>query len=212
MLKRAMSDSIDTAALQQALGSVGLSLEQLSLGGFAVALFGSRASDCWRSRSDWDLLCVGPRATQLPEGRLPGIDLVCVSDQDVHLPVWLNGDLAGHVLEYGVWLVGEPSWNVADVCYAGAVERKEARLASRVRAAARVWQDLSASYRRKQALLLRRELQRLFLLKSRSAVPPSPRLDAAWTSLDHSVAPMHAQLRSLGTPEDMIAATLRPAE
>jgi hypothetical protein len=207
-----MTKSVDTLAFEQALMHAGLSLERLSKGSFAVALFGSRADACWHSRSDWDVLCVGPLTEPQPTSRRAPVDLIQLSPDEVHLPTWLHGDLAGHILEYGVWVVGEPTWGPPDVCYPAAVERKEKRLALRVRAVARVWEALSSRYRKKQALLLRRELQRLSMLQSHCPVPPSARLDTIWAGFGQSVGHLHAVLRRLSTPAELIAATLHHAD
>ena len=211
-VERNDAEPVDTAAFERTLMRTGLSLERLSIEGFAVALFGSRAAGCWHPRSDWDVLCVGPLTELQPARRASALDLIHISREDVRSPGWLHGDLAGHVLEYGVWVVGEPSWRAGDVCYPAAVDRKEKRLASRVGAIARIWDGLSPSYRKKQARLLRRELQRLSLLQSCLPVPPSARLDSTWTDVGKSVGYMHARLQRLGTPEGLIAATLRHAD
>jgi hypothetical protein len=63
--------------------------------------------------------------------------------------------------------------------------RKEARLARSLDALARAWSLLGPKYQAKHATLIRRDVQRCFLLQRELPIPPSATLDALWAGERH---------------------------
>ena len=90
----------------------------------------------------------------------------------VDTPMWLGGDLAGHVAVHGVWLHGEPCWDLGAVHSSAAARRKEARLVRSLRALEQAWGLLGPAYRAKHATLVRRDVQRVVAAPARG--PRSP--------------------------------------
>jgi hypothetical protein len=171
-----MPDNAPLSALNQALALKGLSFDALRRDAQAIALFGSRAAGCARPSSDWDLLCVGAGSSR----KVRGLDLVWIEPHALETSVWLGGDLAGHVAAHGLWLEGEPCWDLGAVHFPMAARRKEARIARSLRALAQAWDLLGAGYRTKHATLLRRDVQRCYLLQRGLPIPPSAMLDDVW--------------------------------
>ncbi len=196
-----MREPVSIEDLDCALSTAGLSLSALRARCSAVALFGSRASGLSRSSSDWDLLCIGEaRAIKTRT-----LDIVAIGEEVTSGERWLGGDLAGHVLAHGVWLHGAPSWGGHDLRFERAVERKIERLSRRIVAINQVWEGLRPAYRRKHALLVRRDVQRLDRLLSTEPVPPTAELDRAWQGTDKDKESFASSLMRLGA-EPSIAA------
>lgn len=193
------------ASLSYALSRHGLSLDDLQRSATGIALFGSRAAGCARSASDWDLFVIGDAS--IPDLRAPEIDLVQESPRAVTTAKWLGGELAGHVISYGVWIHGEPTWDREALDFEEAARRKETMLARKLRALERAFRLLAADYRAKHSLSIRRHVQRLGLLEQRVPVPPSRRLDEQWLS-DPRRDEVAARLRSLGASPDLVRALL----
>jgi hypothetical protein len=163
--------------LDHALRGVGLSWQYLEFHACELVLFGSRACGCASVRSDWDLLCIGDGITR----RTPSIDVLWLSRDFVRSHAWKASELAAHIAVYGRWLHGQPSWQAELRSGVNeAFQAKTARIARRIQALERVWNQLSTPYRQKHWVRLRRDLQRHALLREGQAVPPSAWLDAAW--------------------------------
>ena len=164
--------------LDRALRGVGLSWQHLVAHAGELVLFGSRACGCASARSDWDLLCIGDGTSR----RTRSIDILWLSSDFVRSHAWKASELAGHIAAYGRWLHGQPSWQAelrSDMTEAS--QAKTARIARRMHALERAWNQLSAPYRQKHWVRLRRDLQRHALIMEGQAVPPSAWLDAAWS-------------------------------
>lgn len=71
-----------------------------------VIVYGSVACGVHGPSSDVDILAVGD-GTRV---RTKILDLKFVEVGELTRPLWLGGELAGHVAAYGVWLRGEPDW------------------------------------------------------------------------------------------------------
>jgi hypothetical protein len=151
-----------------------------------VILFGSRAAGLSGARSDWDLLCIGERASL--SLRVPGVDIVWLSTRVVDSQRWLSSELAGHIADWGVRLQGAcTGWQDEARGGTAAVERKWRRSCTRIRALERAWRLLSPRKLQHHCTLLRRDLQRLEVLVGGKRVPSTPTLDAAWAApLDRS--------------------------
>ena len=166
------------SALNRTLARSGLCLDELRRGAQAIVLFGSRAAGCATSASDWDLLCIGDGRSH----KLRDLDLVWIDPRALDTPAWLGGDLAGHVAAHGLWLEGEPCWDLSCVDFAAAARRKEARFVGSLRALAEAWDLLGPAYRMKHATLIRRDVQRWGVLQRGLPIPPSAVLDDRWTT------------------------------
>src|SRR6185503_468483 len=138
-----------------------------------VVLFGSRAQECAKPDSDWDLLCVGTESVR----RIGAVHLVWIRPDQLFTSEWLGSELAGHVATYGIWLLGAGTWRKQVFVSPMAVTRKEQLLRARIQALVRYADDLSASRRDYYGLRIRRDAQRLLILRDGEAVPSSPLLD-----------------------------------
>ncbi|HSO00213.1 MAG TPA: nucleotidyltransferase domain-containing protein [Candidatus Nanopelagicales bacterium] len=194
-----MVDPTCLLQLDRILGWHGLSLDELFQHTSAIALFGSRAGGCARPASDWDILCVGSASAR----HLPGVDLVWIDASCLETAAWLGGDLAGHIAAHGVWLHGAPAWRIEDVSFSLAARRKEQRIARRIASIAQVWELWRAHYRQKHALRLRRDVQRLALLRAGIPIPPTAALDSAWDAQPASMQQLEATLHALGADRDL---------
>ena len=173
-----MPEAPPLLALHRALACRGLSFDELRGQAQAIALFGSRAAGCAKPVSDWDLLCIGAGRSR----KLPDLDIVWVEPRALEASTWLGRDLAGHVAAYGIWLEGEPRWDLGAVDFTAAARRKEESLARSLRALAQAWELLGPAYRAKHATLLRRDVQRWSSLQRRLPIPPSAMLDDRWVA------------------------------
>jgi hypothetical protein len=170
-----------------------------------VVLFGSRAVGCAHANSDWDVLLIGS-ARAVP--RIPDFDVVTMGVSGTKTASdWHSTELAIHIRRYGVWLVGAPpdEWHID---FARVVARKSHVLDVRLGALRSVWSSLDSVRRRREVLLLRRDLQRLQLLRQGEAVPPRQYLDEAWGQGGGDLAPLCggletcvAELRSWLSPD-----------
>jgi hypothetical protein len=148
-----------------------------------IVLFGSRAQECEKPDSDWDLLCVGTESVR----RIGGVHLVWIRPDQLFTPEWLGSELAGHVATYGIWLLGTGTWRKQVFVSPIAVTRKEQLLRARIQALVRYADDLYASRRDYYGLRIRRDVQRLLIIRDGGAVPSSPLLDSQWDeSMSHT--------------------------
>jgi hypothetical protein len=141
-----------------------------------IILFGSHASGCASERSDVDLICVG-------EGRRVSshrLHLLWLPASVVHDPDWLSTEIGGHVACYGYWLKGLRTIGSAKPASSVAISRKISRIAERAEVLVAKWSRLSPRFRIEQSLKLRRDVQRLAILKNGASIPPTPILDRYW--------------------------------
>lgn len=157
----------------------GFSPEAIAAAGGGVWAFGSRATGCSTSESDWDVLIVSPEEPPRSRRRAGQLDLVFVGAPSF-FDAWRNSELATHVAKYGVWLSGHRKLRVMSDPLAAA-DRKAQVVGRRVVVLDRLWDALTMRQRQWEALRLRRDLQRSALLASGVGVPPSAWLDAAWS-------------------------------
>ena len=145
----------------------------------SVVVFGSVSVGLDRPRSDLDVLVIGTERSRL---KTSAIDLIAVPDRAVSNPVWLQSELASHVAKYGTWIKGTPDWKSLARVSELAVVAKRRRIEAFVDLLPSGWSRLDEVFRRKYAKKIRRETQRLLLLQSRVAIPPTRLLDDAWGS------------------------------
>lgn len=194
-----------TAAVDSILRRSGLGLYELERECEEIVLFGSRACRCGSSDSDWDILCVGPRRVSVAAP----LHLLWLTPAARDLPGWYGSELAGHVGRYGLWLRGSGSWRSAVHISNEAITRKTDGLRGDLASLEAVWGFLSPHFRRKHVTLVRRDLQRLANLRLGDAVPPTPWLDAEWTSKP-SLTDLLELARELGGNEHFLFEHVAP--
>lgn len=165
--------------LVNALEKVGLRWRNLYQAADQIVLFGSRAAGVVRSTSDWDLLLVGTGKTT----RLGLVDLVWINKDKLSSEEWLGGELAGHVAVYGHWLKGDNGWKANVHPSEPALKKKYKKIQARLKNLEKNWSLLLKSYRRKHAVLIRRDLQRYLIMRNEEAVIPTPMLDSRWKEI-----------------------------
>jgi hypothetical protein len=180
-MKRA--DARQQTSVIQALRRVGISWEELVRRAVEIILFGSRAADLASYTSDWDLLCVGHGN----DTRTRDVELIWLEPLKRDSEEWLGSELAGHIARYGVWLLGEPTWLNDVFVSPRSIAHKERMLCRRLSVINRTWALVGDEYRREKAREIRRDLQRLSLLKCAESVPATPTLDHQWRELHMSV-------------------------
>lgn len=162
---------------RERVSKAGLHWPDLATEADEIVVFGSRASRIHAKGSDLDVLVVGKATRRL---KRCGLDLICIPAAGVDSQSWLDSELAGHISKYGVWLKGVGDWRDHVLDGRAAAERKEKRIVSLVHSVKRAWSNLHASFHHRYQLTIRRELQRLLLLRTVIPVPPTPALDAHW--------------------------------
>ena len=163
--------------LQHRLLKAKLSWADVSRSASEIIAFGSRAAGVNRKASDLDVLFVGDGVRRMKGF---GLDVVCISSVELASPNWLDSELAGHISKYGIWLKGSGQWRNQVFIGSEAESKKERRLVSLVRSVKRSWPRLHPAFQFKYRLTIRRELQRLTLLRAAVPIPPTPVLDADW--------------------------------
>jgi predicted nucleotidyltransferase len=178
-----MKPSTLESSLGQVLVGAGLSLRALRAADAEVVLFGSRAAGLSHSASDWDVLVVSdvrPRARSLA-----GLDLVWIPKSSTATPKWWASELAGHVENFGVWIVGTRRRSARlDLRFASLA--KWDVICDTARVVSSRWSALSEPFRLRHAGLLRRDIQRYLLMRVGTPVPPSAVLDSKWSACRRS--------------------------
>ena len=170
-------ESALTKCLRTRMGKAHMRWSDFSRQSTEIVVFGSRAIGMGRQSSDLDVFVVGD-GTKRIKGF--GIDLISVRAAELGLQSWLRSELAGHVLQYGVWLKGSGAWRERVFVGPEAVRQKERRLTSLVRSVKHSWERLHPAFQLKYRVSIRRELQRLLLLQAAIPIPPTPVLDLEW--------------------------------
>ena len=106
--------------------------------------------------------------------------MICIRAVDLGSVGWLGSELAGHISRYGVWLKGPGDWRRQTSVGQEAANQKERRLVSLVRSVKHSWTKLHPAFQLKYCVTIRRELQRLLLLRAAVPIPPTPLLDSEW--------------------------------
>lgn len=145
-----------------------------------VLVFGSVAADLARVDSDIDVLCVGSRDYHFKSDE---VELIIVSQRTLGTPSWLEGELAAHIIKYGVWVRGTgQAWKFRSRLGPAAIAQKRRRVSAFMRSLQRSWDRLDSCFKHKYATKVRREAQRLVLLERGDAVPPTRILDDFWAA------------------------------
>jgi nucleotidyltransferase-like protein len=164
--------------IRTALGKVGLRWEAVLAQSEQVILFGSYAAGIDSPSSDIDLLCVGdgPRVSS------EGLHLIWIAPKTIQSHDWITSEIGGHIARYGQWLKGEKTFSGFEPASSKAIARKLWKIADRAAAIGQRWDRLPNAYRLQQTIKLRRDIQRLAILRNRQAIPPSPMLDSRWVA------------------------------
>lgn len=172
-----------------------------------VILFGSRAASVEKATSDWDVLCVATSPPcsvsrrQMPRGMArgrPAVDVVWLHPEMLWQREWLGSELANHIRQYGIVLHGSGAWRGDAHPSHSALQRKIRSISVRSAVIKEYWSVFSTSYRKRHALLLRRDLQRLALLRKQEVIPPTAMLDQRWAA--DRAARLHIKDLALSLP------------
>jgi predicted nucleotidyltransferase len=173
-----------------------------------IIIFGSMSVGLERSNSDLDVLCVCALDYKQKTDLL---DLIAIPKAAISSPIWLQGELATHVGEYGRWIEGTASWRTRARVGPTAVAEKRRRIAAFMKSLPLSWSRLEEGFRVKYSIKLRRETQRLILLEQGIPIPPTRILDRSWTDISRSPYEVCDYLRHLsvdshdGFTQDLVA-------
>ena len=187
-------NSLNIKEVLNELQTRGISLGLLAQEASQVILFGSWAVGMQHQYSDIDLLCVGRGKRK----KTAKVDVVWISPDFAKSEKWRGSELANHVIRYGRWLVGTNGWGQEIRVSEQAIDRKRALICSRGRKLLEEFEELSPDYQAKHAVKLRRDVQRLALMKMGEAVPASPQLDLEWLARKESEQFVGKILHSIG--------------
>jgi hypothetical protein len=172
-----------------------------------VVLFGSRSSMVHRSNSDWDILCIARKPPAIWSRGLghrlrvnlggTRLDLIWISTDVLRATTWLGSELASHIATYGSWLTGSGDWRTKTAVSDRALAAKRRRVEVRVEFQRQYGSSLLRPYLTKHLTLLRRDIQRLYCLENKIAIPTTPHLDGQWRS-SRDRAPILRLLHSFG--------------
>ena len=163
--------------LHNLISNSGMTYEEVVVASTEVVIFGSRAIGVHRPDSDLDVLLVN---ANMGRPRVAGIDFVILRPEELASSRWLGSELAAHIAEYGKWIKGCGSWRHQVHTSDRAALRKQARIVGLLMCAPKWWPKLHPVFHTKYKLTIRRELQRLDLLRKQIPVPPTRTLDSDW--------------------------------
>lgn len=141
-------------------------------------IFGSFALGLNSSSSDLDVFGIGESRTHY---KTQNIEIMLLPEHDAFSSLWLESELACHIAAFGVALGRTPDWFLLARTGEGAILRKSRRIEAYLSALERHWSQLGSSVKSRYQKKLRRELQRLSLLKAGKPIPPTPLLDAEFS-------------------------------
>jgi hypothetical protein len=172
-------------ALELRLLDAGLGDLRLLARSREVVVFGSRAVGVNSGNSDLDVIFVTGKDRR--RTKTETLDCICIPESEWVSSFWRGSELANHVAAYGVWLVGGDEWRNSVQVSGRAAGRKAYRVARLIANVRHSWCVLHPVFRSKYQLTIRRELQRLGLLRVGIAVPPTPVLDLRWQGHEQAV-------------------------
>jgi predicted nucleotidyltransferase len=143
-----------------------------------LIIFGSRAAGVHSKFSDLDILYVGGRE----RCKSVRLDIVSREPSEIDNRKWLGSELASHIVAYGIAIQGDAHWKDAVRLTEVTVAQKERRVVALVDGLWAYWDRIHPEFRRKYLTTIRREVQRLELLREGVPVPPTPMLDRKWKS------------------------------
>ena len=170
-----MTNTSLTRVLKHRVDSIGMNYDTL-LHAQELVVFGSYAAGVSDPESDIDVLAVGPRYRVARSG----LDLISVSPEHIMSAEWLGSELASHIAAYGVWIYGEGRWKKMAALSKRAEMAKARRIERLVNGLEKAWYRLHPVFHYRYRLSVRREVQRLDLLRQQIAIPPGAILDSYW--------------------------------
>lgn len=141
-----------------------------------IVVYGSRATSAHGRTSDLDLLCIGV-GDRFKSKRL---HIIWVPESRLRQKRWLGSELATHVAAYGQWIKGENDWAYSTRPNAHALRLVRKRVKGRATAIRQNWEFLLPHLRAKQVTRLRRDLQRLLMMREGNPPVASGTLDTRW--------------------------------
>ncbi|MDZ7693646.1 MAG: hypothetical protein U5K69_21430 [Balneolaceae bacterium] len=154
----------------------GIDIKDATFRASEIILYGSRAIGVNDTESDYDFLFVG-------EGepiKKNGIDLSWIKKSELNTKQWLESELAIHIAKYGRWLKGKDKWKTKVRITESTLQKKRAKINNYVESLRNKFEKLSPAFQKKYITKVRRDVQRLFLLKKNQPVPPKQVLDKEW--------------------------------
>jgi hypothetical protein len=177
-MKNNIKDNGTTEKLIRAtLLNHGIAWAALRASATEIILFGSTGCGLSTVDSDIDLLCVGA-GERIRSERL---DLKWIAPATLRSRRWLDSELATHIASFGIWLHGLDNWSSSTRITTTTLDFKRRLIFGRLRGLRYRWNLLARPYQRKHVTKIRRDLQRLALLATGEAVPPTPVLDFFWS-------------------------------
>ena len=173
------------SVVRDAFNAVGIEWDSIVAVSNQIIAFGSIVGGLNRSDSDIDILCVGS-SDRL---RKSGLDIQSLSLVECSEAIWLEAELATHIAAYGMWLYGSDSWTEDAKITSHTISLKNDVISVRILALSKQWHSLGEAFRKKHAVKVRRDLQRLWLLSIGQPVVPTRILDFSWgAEIDKSAA------------------------
>jgi predicted nucleotidyltransferase len=170
-----------TAAIRKAAALEGIDWRSLYQRAEQVIVFGSWAVGVQRQTSDIDVLCIGRGRTFSSDH----LHIIWMSSERLADHVRRGSELACHLANYGIWLKGTRTVPKHVSPSTDTINRRRYLIDSRMRALTTYWPQLRSEFRKKHALKVRRDLQRLRLLEAGRANLPAPALDKQWLKMRH---------------------------
>jgi predicted nucleotidyltransferase len=150
-----------------------------------VVIFGSFAACVETPSSDLDVFCVGECRTHF---KTRAIEILILPEYDLYSDLWLGSELASHISSYGIPLDTRPDWFSHAAVTSAAADRKERRINAYARSLEMYWRGLGSGAKYRYEIKIKRELQRLQLLRNGEPVPPTLLLDRKIELLRNRVA------------------------
>ncbi len=132
-------------------------------------IFGSFACECENDKSDIDILFVGGQKRRLSRH----LDFIWLRPEKLCSGTWLGSELATHISRYGVWAKGDESWKDRVFFSKAAITRKKERIFARLIHLLIKKEKLSLESKRDLFLKVLVNCNRLILLSSQIAIPPT---------------------------------------
>ena len=154
-------------------------------------MFGSHALGVQTPRSDIDLLCIGSGrscATRM-------LQILWMSRARFDQHVQRGSELACHIAAFGVWVKGVRRLPQHIAPSTETIARRRQKIKARSQALFRNWSVLAPAFQTKHLSKIRRDLQRLQLLRCGEANLPAPALDTQWSTVRNQRAVLRKWIR-----------------
>jgi len=156
--------------------NAGLNWASLQRRAKQIIVYGSYAMSENKKNSDLDLLCIG-KGRRVKRN---SIHIIWLSESRLRSKRWLGSELATHIAVYGKWIKGTNTWANCFRPNAHALKLVRKRVQTRAIALRHYWRQLIPTHRTKHMLRLRRDLQRLLMMREGRPPVASGTLDREW--------------------------------